>query len=161
MNNLSIVIPYYNGKNYIYNCIDSILNSYNQSRKKCLFEIVVVVDSPEEYLQNNVDIISYYDNPTFLKVYVNERNLGVAASRNKGLELSQYDFITYIDQDDQVNYNYFSIIENQLSDQYHCIIYNGYWHFLENDSYFKLFFTKPDLSFYALVTNHFALWTPG
>jgi len=161
MNNLSIIIPYYNGKKYIYNCIDSILNSYNRSQKKCLLEIIVVVDSPEEYIENNVDIISYYANFTFLKVFVNEQNLGVAASRNKGLELSRYDFITYIDQDDQVNYNYFSVIENQLSDQYHCIIYNGYRRYLENNFYFKLFFTKPDLSFYAIVTNHFSLWTPG
>lgn len=161
MNSISIIIPYYQGKDFIFNCIDSILNSYDLSQKKIIFEIIVIVDSPKEYLDNKVNIITYYSHQAFLKVFVNEKNLGVAASRNKGLELSQYDFITYIDQDDRVNYNYFSMIENRLSDQYHCIICNGYWHYVENDTYFKLYFTKPDLRLKTLIKQQFTIWTPG
>jgi len=161
MNNLSIIIPYYNGRDFIFNCIDSIIKSYDLSQKKIMFEVIVVVDSQEEYLDNKMDIASHYNNPSFLKVFVNEQNLGVAASRNKGLELSQYDFITYIDQDDLVNYNYFSIIENQLSNQYHCIICNGYWYFARNNSYFKLYFTKPNLDIETVLRQQFILWTQG
>ncbi|MDR0232176.1 MAG: glycosyltransferase family 2 protein [Dysgonamonadaceae bacterium] len=161
MNNLSIIIPYYNGKGFIFNCIDSILKSYNLSQKKIVLEIIVIVDSPEEYIDNKMDIAAYYDNPVFLKVFVNERNVGVAASRNKGLELSQSNFITYIDQDDLVNYNYFSVIENQLSDQYHCLIYNGYRHYTNNNRYYKLYFIKPDLDVKAVLKQEFILWTPG
>ncbi len=161
MNNLSIIIPYYKGENYIFNCIDSIFESYNLSQKKISFEIIIVIDSPEEYRDNNVDILSHYEKSVPIQIIINEKNTGVAASRNKGCEASRYNLITFIDQDDQVCKNYFSVIENNLDDIHSCFIYNGFWHFMSKNRYEKLYHIKPDISFNSLAKQHFNLWTPG
>jgi glycosyltransferase involved in cell wall biosynthesis len=159
-NNLSIIIPYYKGEKFIYKCINSILNSYNQSRKKLLFEVIVVIDSPEEYLENNLDL-KFLFSEIDLKILINKKNSGVAYSRNRGLSESKHNFVTFIDQDDCINYNYFDTISNYLNDDVHCIIYNGYFHYISNDNYSKLYFIKPDLSIEAVLKQHYVLWTPG
>jgi glycosyltransferase involved in cell wall biosynthesis len=160
MKELSIVIPYYKGSNFIFNCIDSLLESYALSQKKILFEIIVIIDSPDEYIDNHIDILSHYNCPDFINIIVNKRNMGVALSRNKGLAASRYNYVTFIDQDDQVMSGYFNILSDFLNNNCHCVIMNGYWH-IQNGLYKKLYHIKPDLTFDAVLRKTFCVWTPG
>jgi glycosyltransferase involved in cell wall biosynthesis len=160
MKGLSIVIPYYKGSRFVFDCIDSLLASYELSPQKIPFEIIVVVDSPDEYTEKNVAIASHYDSPDFLRIILNNRNSGVAFSRNKGLAASRYDYITFIDQDDRVMSGYFTLLPDFLNDDDSCVILNGYWHTPDN-GYEKLYYIKPDLTFDAVIRKNFCLWTPG
>jgi len=160
MKGLSIVIPYYKGSRFIFNCIDSLLDSYNLSQKEILFEIIIIVDSPDEYKESNIDINSYYGNPDLITIIINDRNMGVAVSRNKGLAASKYNYVTFIDQDDQVMHCYFSKLSNSLN-KYHCIMINGYWHYKQRKLYRKLYYIKPDLTIKAIICKTFSFWTPG
>jgi glycosyltransferase involved in cell wall biosynthesis len=161
MKGLSIVIPYYKGYDFIFNCIDSLLTSYNSSQKEILFEIIVIIDSPDEYKEPQIDIASHYGNPDFISIVVNDCNKGVAVSRNKGLALSKYDFVTFIDQDDYVLQNYFDKLSDSLDDKYHCILINGYWYYKQKNLYRKLYYIRPDLSYNAVARKTFCFWSPG
>lgn len=88
----SIIIPIYNLGNYIDDAINSVLQqdydnwelilvddgSFDNSREKC-----------EKYVSINSHIRYYYQD-----------NKGVSSARNKGINLSKGDYITFIDGDD-------------------------------------------------------------
>ena len=86
---LSIIIPYYNTKEYT----DELLESLD---KQMLSEVeVILVDdgSSPAYKANP----SYY----WLRI-IRTRNHGQSAARNKGLECARGDYIQFIDSDDMV-----------------------------------------------------------
>ncbi|MCD7972280.1 MAG: glycosyltransferase [Candidatus Azobacteroides sp.] len=141
--------------------MNSIIDSYNRSQKKITYELIIIIDSPEEYLSNDRKIDTLYPNMPNLRISINEKNSGVAYSRNKGLDISQYDFVTFIDQDDQVNYNYFRELESLAGDPYHFILFNGYRYHADKNTYRKIYYIKPDITFTSLIKQHFVLWTPG
>ena len=96
--NLSIIVPVYNGGNYISRCINSLLKQTYR-----FFEIIVVndgsCDNTEEilntYLKNNSSDIS-------IKV-ISIVNSGVSKARNIGLEHVMGKYVMFIDSDDFVN----------------------------------------------------------
>jgi len=78
--------------------LEESLNSLlNQTYKN--YEIIVVVDN-----KNNLEVINrlkiYEEQHTFIKVIINEQNIGLALSLNKAFEASQGDFIARMDADD-------------------------------------------------------------
>ena len=86
---ISVVIPAYNSAGYIGEAIESVLQQSVPPQ-----EIIVVddgsTDETETIVKNFEDRICY----------VYQKRSGVAAARNKGLELSSGDFVTFIDADD-------------------------------------------------------------
>lgn len=91
MPKISVIMPAYNAEKYIKNAIDSVLN---QSFRD--FEFIILndcsVDRTEEI------ILSYQDDRiVYLK---NEKNLGVAATLNRGLEIARGEYIARMDADD-------------------------------------------------------------
>lgn len=93
MNELvSIVIPVYNGSQYLKKTIDSILAQVYQT-----FEIILVNDGSTD---NSAELIeSLSENSNKIKLY-NKENGGVAAARNYGINMASGDFIAFCDQDD-------------------------------------------------------------
>lgn len=88
----------YNGEKYITRCIESVLN---QSYKN--IEIIIVddnsTDSSYKIIQN---YMCSYNEITYIK---NEKRLGPAQSRNKGLKLSNGECILFLDCDDWIDLN--------------------------------------------------------
>lgn len=162
MMDLSIVIPFYKGASYINKCIQSIINAYAWSRQLIRYELIVVVDSPDEdsiiFMER---MKTQYIDAMSLKIYVNDCNRGVAWSRNYGLSQSKCTFVTFIDQDDWMNFNYFSVLEKQLDNRYDCLLLNGYWYFSERKKYKQVHFVKPDFSFEAILRQRYPAPTPG
>lgn len=93
MNDLvSVVIPVYNGSQYLKKTIDSILAQDYQT-----FEIILVNDGSTD---NSAELIeSLSENTNKIKLY-NKENGGVAAARNYGIDRAKGDFIAFCDQDD-------------------------------------------------------------
>jgi glycosyltransferase involved in cell wall biosynthesis len=100
---LSIIVPAYNVEKYIIQCLDSIINAVQGFDN---YEIIVVEDcSKDNTLKLLKEISSTYNN---LKLLINETNLGLSASRNKGLKASLGNYITFVDSDDMLSFGILS-----------------------------------------------------
>lgn len=86
---VSVIIPTYNNCHYITKAIESVLN---QTYKD--FEIIVVDDGSDD---NTSSLISKYGRK--LK-YFYQCNSGAASARNKGINESKGEYISFLDSDD-------------------------------------------------------------
>lgn len=128
---VSVIIPVYNGQQYIGKTIDSVIN---QSFKD--WEIIVVndgsTDRSSEILQ---DYILKLGNK--IRVY-DTSNKGVSNARNLGIKLSESDYISFLDQDDCFE-------KTKLEKQYSflsknsdvCLVYSNYSIIDDNDNITK------------------------
>lgn len=105
---VSIIIPTYKPGNYLLKCL---LSLKEQSCKKNIFEIIIVLNGPldnyfnyiEEYIREELNDISVH------LLYIKEK--GVSSARNAGINRSKGKYICFIDDDDFVSNTY---IENLL-----------------------------------------------
>ena len=97
---LSVIIPVYNGEDYIRECLDSIVN---QSIGIENIEVIIVNDNSTD---NSLNIINEYcsNYPNF-KVITNKSQLGAGESRNKAIGEVNSDYLTFIDCDDFISLN--------------------------------------------------------
>ena len=91
MSLVSIIMPYYKKELYLEQSIKSILNQTYQN-----FEIILINDDSEN--KNFISKFSRLDNR--IRLVHNENNLGAGLSRNRGLELSNGEYIAFCDCDD-------------------------------------------------------------
>lgn len=88
---ISVVIPLYNKEKYIKETILKVLNQTYQH-----FEIIIVNDGSKD---KGPDIVSEIDDPR-VKLF-NKENGGVSSARNAGIEKSRYEYIAFLDADDE------------------------------------------------------------
>lgn len=88
---VTVFIPVHNRQHYITNAIDSILKQTFRD-----FEVLVIDDGSTDA---TLDVLARYDDPR-LRVESNPRNLGIPATRNRGLELARGEYIALLDSDD-------------------------------------------------------------
>lgn len=90
---ISICIPTYNGDKFLNTCIDSAIN---QSYRN--IEIIMVDDGS---IDNTYDIIRHYAaKDERIKIFRNEKNLGLVGNWNRCLEVSSGEWIKFLFQDD-------------------------------------------------------------
>ena len=96
---LSIVIPVFNVEKYVRKCIDSCVD------QNCLdeeYEIIIINDgSTDNSLSLVCDNLKYHSN---IKV-LSQDNMGLGATRNRGIEESLGDYIWFVDSDDWIEKN--------------------------------------------------------
>ena len=86
---VSIIIPAYNGEDYLGEAVDSVLaQTYTD------YEIIVVDDGSTD---STSQVVQQYGNKIS---YFYQANQGVAASRNLGLNKAKGKYIAFLDQDD-------------------------------------------------------------
>ncbi len=90
---VSIIIITFNRENYIHEAIDSILEQTFTD-----WEAIIIDDASEDNTEKIVK--KYIDNNPNIKYHKNEKNLGIARSRNKGIELARGEYIAPLDSDD-------------------------------------------------------------
>ncbi|WP_312311702.1 glycosyltransferase family 2 protein [Empedobacter brevis] len=88
---ISIVIPLYNKALYIKETINNILNQTYQE-----FELIVVNDGSQD--QGPEIVQSFNDSRIRL---INKVNGGVSSARNVGIKEAKYDYIAFLDADDE------------------------------------------------------------
>lgn len=90
---LSVIIPCYNCEKYIQETVNSVLK-----QKYTDFEIILIDDCSTD---NTLSIIKEYQKKDArIRVFFNEKNIGVALTRNKGVEVANADYIAFLDSDD-------------------------------------------------------------
>lgn len=90
---LSIIIPVYNTEQTLGRCINSVLQSSLNN-----FEIILTNDGSTD---NSANICEFYKNnyPQQIQA-IHQKNQGLSAVRNAGLDISKGQYITFIDSDD-------------------------------------------------------------
>lgn len=88
---VTVFIPVHNRENYICVAVNSILAQSFEN-----FELVVVDDGSTD---RTVEVLESYSDPR-LRIAHNPRNLGIPATRNRGLELARGEYIALLDSDD-------------------------------------------------------------
>lgn len=101
---LSVLVTAYNVEDYIYECLQSILNqSYSN------FEVIIINDGSTD---NTKKVISKFLEVDDRFKSIDTANKGVARARNLALDTAIGDYIIFIDGDDFVETEYF---ENMLT----------------------------------------------
>ena len=93
---ISVVMPVYNGEQFVAKAVESILN---QTFKD--FEFIIIDNKSTD---NSVKIIKSF-NDSRIKLIQNEKNFGIATSLNKGIKNSRAQYIARMDADDISNPN--------------------------------------------------------
>lgn len=114
----SIIIPVYNLEDYLYRCLESVLNqAYND------FEIILINDGSDD---NSLNIIEEFKNQYSSKIKViSQVNQGVSSARNKGLQEAEGEYIIFIDGDDYIDSNHLSNILEYIGKSKNSFILNS------------------------------------
>lgn len=113
---LSIIIPVYNNAEFITATLTSIHQSITDE-----VELVIVNDGSTDLSDECINAFYRENNFTNLK-YISKKNQGVAISRNVGLAHATGRYIGFVDSDDIVCPNYFSILLPKLRDEKYDIV---------------------------------------
>ncbi len=90
---VSVVVPAYNKELYVERSIRSLLDQNFDD-----YEVIVVEDCSTDA---TYDILrGFADRDARIKLYRNERNMGAAYSRNRGLDLAAGRYVIFLDADD-------------------------------------------------------------
>jgi len=120
---ISIIVSVYNTEKYIAKCLDSLLS---QTYSK--IEIIIVNDGSLDGSQTILE--QYQKKDSRIILLKNEKNMGLAYSRNLALEKCKGKYVGFIDSDDYVDSNYYEqlyqAILNDKSDIAICDIKSIY-----------------------------------
>ena len=91
MKKISVVVPVYNTEKYLSRCLESIIN---QTYKN--LEIICINDGSADNSQN---ILNKYAQLDRRIVIINQKNSGLSAVRNVGIESASGEYLTFVDRD--------------------------------------------------------------
>lgn len=98
---ISVIVPVYKAAHSLQRCIDSIL-----MQKFKNFELLLIDDGSPDQSGCICDNYAYKDSR--IKVF-HQKNSGVSAARNKGLNEAQGKWLTFVDADDYLGEHFFNI----------------------------------------------------
>ena len=101
---LSIIIPYYNAKEYT----DELLSLLDKQIDPEEIEVLLIDDGSKE---------EYTANYNWLKI-IRQDNGGASAARNTGLDNAIGEYISFIDSDDLISDNYIETILNKIKEEH-------------------------------------------
>lgn len=113
---VSIIIPAYNAEHHISRCLESILGQTYQN-----LEILVIDDGSTDGTYSIVKGISYRDNR--VKVFT-QKNAGVSAARNLGVDNAQGKYMTFVDADDYVREDFIEKMAEHI--EHYDLVICGY-----------------------------------
>ncbi len=106
---ISVIVPIYNIKQYISECIESIIN---QTYKD--MEIILVDDGSTDGSERICDAYAKKDDR--IKV-IHKKNEGLVRARKTGLENATGDYIAYVDGDDWIEHDMIAKLYDALTEQ--------------------------------------------
>ena len=98
---ISIIVPTFNHSSYIARCVRSLLT---QTFEKDYYEIVVVNDKS---VDTTNEILNVFREDLII---INNKNIGLPASLNRGIKKASGKYIVRVDSDDYVNSNFLKFL---------------------------------------------------
>ncbi|MGN1157488.1 MAG: glycosyltransferase family 2 protein [Agathobacter sp.] len=113
---ISVIVPAYNAELWIQRCVESIC-----SQTYTNLEIILIDDGSTDNTKQLIDGYASIDDRI---IAIHQQNLGLVATREKGITLATGDYVTFVDADDVIEQNmYERLIRNALkynADISHC-----------------------------------------
>ena len=103
----SVIIPVYNTRKYLRECINSTLKQKYQN-----FEIILINDNSTD---GSKEICESYANNKKIKIVNNKKNIGVGLSRNKGISIASGKYLIFLDSDDCLYQGCFEGLEKVIN----------------------------------------------
>lgn len=119
MNRVSIIIPIYNVCMYIADCLQSVSTQSYRGRIEC---ILVDDCGNDNSISITEEFINNYQGPIVFKLIHHERNRGLSAARNTGLEASHGDYIFFLDSDDTITSDCIEKLTMPLKDEFYDLV---------------------------------------
>lgn len=101
-------MPVYKASKYIYEAVKSIIQQTFSD-----FELILIDDVGGD---NSIDIVKNAFRDERIRIEANRKNMGIAFSRNRGLEIAKGEYIAFMDDDDIAPINRLSMEINYLMD---------------------------------------------
>lgn len=106
---ISVIIPVYNVEDYLHVCLNSVLKQTYQN-----FEIICIEDASTD---SSLEILEYFaQKDSRIKILRNDSNQGPGYSRNKGLDVAQGEYISFLDGDDWFGLDAFEILIKKIEE---------------------------------------------
>ena len=105
---ISVIMPAYNTDKYIKASIESVLRQTYAD-----FELIIVDDGSTD--QTGAILAEYQEKDKRIHV-VHQKNQGVSAARNRGIELAQGEYISFLDSDDLWEPEFLHTLEQAIRD---------------------------------------------
>lgn len=116
-NIFSVIVPVYNAEKYLEKCLDSI-----SKQTVTDFECIIIDDGTTD--NSNIIIDKYVNNDQRFNV-IHQKNLGVSAARNAGLDIAKGDYITFVDSDDYVSSDFLEKFVSKITNSNADIVICG------------------------------------
>ena len=105
---ITIIIPVYNAKKYLRDCIESVFSQTYHN-----LEIILVDDGSTDGSEKLVD--DYAKTDKRIKA-IHQKNMGLSGARNTGLKHATGKYVTFVDSDDRIDINMIEGLYNALTD---------------------------------------------
>lgn len=146
---VSIIIPVYNGSNYLGEAIDSALA---QTYKN--IEVIVVNDGSDDGGKTEAIAKSYRDKIR----YIYKKNGGVSTALNAGILAAEGEYISWLSHDDVYMPNKLEVQINYLRNENNPVILYSDYYWIDSRSKilgsYKIQHVSPDNFLYALITSY-------
>lgn len=103
---VSIIIPVYNVKDFLVDCLDSVIN---QSYKN--LDIILVDDGSTD--GSGIICEEYARQDKRIRV-IHQVNQGLSAARNSGIEIMRGEYVYFIDSDDYIAKDTIEVLFNTI-----------------------------------------------
>ncbi len=105
---ISVIIPVYNAEKYLAPCVESVLSQSQQN-----WETILINDGSTD---GSAALCEHFEKMDYRFTVIHQKNAGVSAARNKGLEKARGKWICFVDSDDVIGQNYFQSSIDSSSD---------------------------------------------
>jgi glycosyltransferase involved in cell wall biosynthesis len=109
----SIIIPLYNKEQYVAKTLDSVFAQTYED-----FEIIIVDDGSTD---NSLQEVDKFNDPRIR--IIKQKNGGVSSARNRGIAEAKYDFIAFLDADDEWLHKYLMTQLNLINKFPNCHVF--------------------------------------
>lgn len=99
---VSLIVPVYNVKSYLNECIDSLIHQTYQN-----VEIILVDDGSTD---GSETICDQYSNIDSRITVIHNTNAGLSYSRNNGLDICTGEYVSFVDSDDYISCSFVEIL---------------------------------------------------
>lgn len=108
---VSVIVPIYNTERYLTNCLESIKNQTYAD-----FEVLMIDDGS---VDSSNEIARKFESQDSRFHLFFQKNSGVSAARNKGIELAKGEYIQFVDSDDWLEPNMIETLVRNMAD--YCV----------------------------------------
>lgn len=109
--NISIIIPLYNVAEYIEQCLQSVANQTYRGEIEC---IIIDDCGTDNSVQIVEDFIANYKGTILFRLSHHERNRGLSAARNTGVDAASGEYIYFLDSDDYISDDCLEVLTEPL-----------------------------------------------